>query len=292
MHMKSLLFGILGATIVFTVFLVSIMSAKLLLGDGTMFSEAVGVIRVQGPIEDAAEFITQLKELQDNKAIKAIVLRIDSPGGVVGPSQEMYAEVKKCSQKKPLIVSMGSVAASGGYYIAAPANVIFANPGTITGSIGVIIQLTNIQGLLDKVGLKSAVLKSGRFKDSGSPVRPLTEEDKAVLQSVVDSMHRQFIKAVAEGRKLPLATVRELADGRIFSGEQAHALKLVDRLGTMEDAISEAARRGGIKGKPKVIYPVEKSQSLLDLLASSTAQIMANKLHSERAVDARFQLVQ
>ncbi len=292
MNKKILLYGSLGVAAVFLLFFASILLAKLLMGDGRPFGNTVGVIQVQGPIEDSVPFITQLKELRDDKTVKAIVLRVDSPGGVVGPSQEMYEELKKSARQKPLVVSMGSVAASGGYYIAAPAHVIYANPGTITGSIGVILQLTNIEGLLNKVGLKSAVLKSGKFKDSGSPVRPLTPEDRVVLQAVVESMHGQFIKAVAEGRKLPLATVRDLADGRILSGEQAKALKLVDRLGTMEDAITEAARLGGITGKPNVRYPKEDEPSLLELLMTNTARILTRTIRNTPAAEARYQLAE
>lgn len=290
MNKKIVVFGLLGVAAVFLLFFICIFIIKLIVSDSTPFGHTVGVILVQGPIEDSAPFITQLKELRDDSSVKAIVLRIDSPGGVVGPSQEMYEEVKKCTKQKPLVVSMGSVAASGGYYIAAPAQVIYANPGTITGSIGVILQLTNVEGLLNKIGLKPTVLKSGKFKDSGSPVRALTPEDRAVLQAVVDSMHSQFIKAVAEGRKLPLATVKKFADGRIFSGEQAKSLKLVDRLGTMEDAIEEAARLGGISGKPSVRYPEKDEPSLLELLATSTAQVLAHTAQRNTAAEARYQM--
>jgi protease-4 len=204
--------------------------------------------------------------------VKAVVLRVDSPGGVVAPSQEIYEEVKKFAVKKKIIVSMGSLAASGGYYISAPATLIYANPGTITASIGVIIKLSNIESLMDKIGIKSTVIKTGKFKDSGSPVREMTAEDRAMFQSVIDSTHNQFVKAVAAGRKLPEDEVRRIADGRVLSGEQALELKLVDRLGTLQDAIEEAGRLAGIKGEPGVILPPKKKLNYLDMLSGNVEE--------------------
>jgi protease-4 len=189
-----------------------------------------------------------------------------------------------------VVVSMGSVAASGGYYIAAPANEIFANPGTVTGSIGVLMKLSNIEGLLGKIGLKSFVLKSGKYKDAGSPVRPMTSEEKAIMQSVIDSMHRQFIKAVAEGRKLPPETVARLADGRIFSGEQALDLKLVDKLGDLQDAVAEAGKMAGIRGEPKVIYPPEKKSLLRDLLIEEVVGRIAGLAGLSSGGNARYEI--
>lgn len=234
-------------------------------------TSGVGLVEVKGLIIDPQDTVKQLSDFRKNDRIKAVVLRIDSPGGVVGPSQEIWASVKRLKEKKQVIVSMGSVAASGGYYIAAPASLIYANPGTITGSIGVLMKFSNIEGLLGKVGMKSFTLKTGKFKDVGSPVRSMTPEERAMLQSVIDSTHGQFVKAVVEGRKLPEARVREIADGRIFSGEQALALKLVDRLGTMQDAVTEAGRLAGIQGEPDVIKPPKKKRLLLDMLVEESA---------------------
>jgi len=167
---------------------------------------------------------------------------------------------------------MGSMAASGGYYIAAPATVIYANPGTITASIGVLIKFSNIKELLDKIGIKSSTIKTGVFKDAGSPNRDLTAEERAMFQAVIDSTHEQFVRAVAEGRKLPLEQVRALADGRILSGEQAKAVKLVDKLGNQQEAIAEAGRLAGIKGEPSVILPPKKRVNYLDLLTEGAEQ--------------------
>ena len=217
-------------------------------------------------ILDSKETIRQLRHFLKKDNIKVVVLRVDSPGGVVAPSQEICDEVRKFAAKKKIIVSMGSLAASGGYYISAPATLIYANPGTITASIGVILKLSNIEALMDKIGIKAYTLKTGKYKDSGSPVRQFSEEDRAMLQAVIDNTHEQFVQAVAVGRKLPVEEVRKIADGRILSGEQAKALKLVDRLGTLQDAIEEAGKQAGIKGEPEVVLPPKKKINYLDLL--------------------------
>jgi len=239
----------------------------------------VGLVEVKGMILDSRDTVRQLRHFLKNDDIKAVVLRVDSPGGVVAPSQEIYEEVKKFAAKKKIVVSMGSLAASGGYYISAPATLIYANPGTITASIGVIIKLSNIESLMDKIGIKSTVIKTGKFKDSGSPVRELTAEDRAMFQSVIDSTHNQFIKAVAIGRKLPEDEVRRIADGRVLSGEQALAAKLVDRLGTLQDAIEEAGRLAGIKGEPEVILPPKKKLNYLDLLSGGVEETFEGALN-------------
>lgn len=228
--------------------------------------EGVGLIEVKGMIMDSKETIRQLRYFLKRDSVKAVVLRVDSPGGIVAPSQEIYAEVKKFAAKKKIIVSMGSLAASGGYYISAPSTLIYANPGTITASIGVILKLSNIEALMDKIGIKSYTLKTGKYKDSGSPVRQFSAEDRAMLQAVIDNTHEQFVRAVADGRKLPLEEVRKIADGRILSGEQAKEHKLVDRLGTLQDAIEEAGRQAGIAGEPELLLPPKKKVNYLDLL--------------------------
>jgi len=250
----------------------SLLVMSLLLEDGSSLGSgsAVGVVEVKGIILDSQETIRHLRECGKSGRVKAVVLRIDSPGGVVAPSQEIYEEVKKLAAKKKVVVSMGSLAASGGYYIAAPASMIYANPGTITGSIGVIIKLSNLQELMDKLGVKVTTIKTGTYKDVGSVSRPVTEEDRALLQGVIDSSYSQFVKAVAQGRKLPEEQVRLLADGRIFTGEQALALKLVDRLGNLQDALDEAGRLGGIEGEPPLFRP-KKERKLLDMLVEETA---------------------
>lgn len=270
----------------------SIVAITSILGDGKdlTISSGVGLVEVKGIILDPQETVKQLYEFGKDDKVKSVVLRIDSPGGVVGPSQEISSAVKKLKDKKPVIVSMGSAAASGGYYIAAPATLIYANPGTITGSIGVLMKFSNLEGLMGKIGMKAFTLKTGKFKDVGSPARTMNAEEKAMLQSVIDSTHAQFIRTVAEGRKLPLEKVRAIADGRIFSGEQAMELKLVDRLGTMQDAVEEAARLGGISGEPHVIKPPKKKKLLLDMLVDESASRIAGMIRKEHGFSLNYEL--
>jgi protease-4 len=232
--------------------------------------EKIAVIEVKGVILDPQPTIEKIIQFRKNRNVKAIVVRIDSPGGAVGPAQEIYGEIKKVQREKKVLVSVGSMAASGGYYIACAADKILANPGSITGSIGVIMESVNVEDLLRKVGVQSMIVKSGKHKDIGSPFRSMTEEEKKLLQSVLDSVHDQFIQAVSEGRKLPVEKVRQLADGRIFSGDQAKALGLVDELGNLEDTIALAAKMAGIRGEPEVIYPEKDRFSLLDFLLQET----------------------
>ena len=263
-----------------------------LLGDGETLSrgEGVGLVELKGVIVDGQETVRQLRVLKKEKRVKAVVLRVDSPGGVVGPSQEIFAAVKGLAQVKKVVVSMGSVAASGGYYVSAPATLIYANPGTITGSIGVLMKFSNIEGLMGKVGMKAFTIKTGKYKDVGSPLRSMTPEERRMLQGVIDSTHDQFVRAVAEGRKLPVDQVRQIADGRIFSGEQALALKLVDRIGTLQDAVEEAGRLAGLKGEPELIRPPKKKSPVLDLLVQSAAQHLGAISGSDNGVSVDYRL--
>lgn len=253
----------------------SMLFAKLLFSDrekSFVSGPGIGLVEVKGMIVDSSEPIRQLRHFAKKDSVKAVVLRIDSPGGVVGPSQEIYEEVRKLAAKKKVVVSMGSLAASGGYYIAAPASVIYANPGTITASIGVLIKFSNLEGLFGKLGVSSTTIKTGTFKDAGAPDRSLSPEDRAMFQSLIDSTHEQFVKAVAEGRKLPVDEVRRIADGRVLSGEQAKALKLVDKLGNLPDAVEEAGRLAGISGEPSIILPPKKRANLLEMLAEGAEE--------------------
>lgn len=268
---KKAIYAVVGCAMFLVVlFLVSMQIAKFLIGSDTdgrlVDTQGIGLVEVKGMILDSRETVRQLRYFLKKDKIKVVVLRVDSPGGVVAPSQEICEEVKKFAAKKKIIVSMGSLAASGGYYISAPATMIYANPGTITASIGVILKLSNIETLMDKIGIKSHTLKTGKYKDSGSSMRKFTREDQAMLQAVINNTHEQFVQAVADGRKLPVEEVRRIADGRILSGEQAKAFKLVDRLGTLQDAIEEAGKQAGISGEPEVILPPKKKVNYLDLL--------------------------
>jgi protease-4 len=270
----------LGAIFVFFLLLIVVVgkmsgrSSRFVLGD------KVGYVTIAGAITTSEKIIEQIDIFKEDSSVKAIVLRVNSPGGGVSPSQEIYDEVKAAAAVKPVVVSMGSVAASGGYYIAVPAQRILANPGTITGSIGVIMQFTNVEELLGKVGLKSQVVKSGLHKDIGSPVRPMSSADREILQSLIDDVYAQFVQAVAESRQMDLEKVRQLADGRIFTGRQALQAGLVDELGGYQDAIRVAAELAGIKGKPKVVYPAADKEELLEYFIQETAQLIKQSVQN------------
>lgn len=262
--MKKVFFVLLGLILVMALLslVIALLHREMPLGD------KLALVRIEGPIIDSKNAVDEIKEYAKDPAIKAIVLRVDSPGGAVAPSQEIYEEVKKALAKKKVVVSMGSLAASGGYYISSPASRIVANPGTLTGSIGVIMEIPNIEGLMSKVGVKTEVIKSGRHKDLASVFRGVGKEERDILQGVLDDVHEQFIKSVSEGRKMPLEDVRKLADGRIFTGKQAMAAGLVDELGNLEDAIKTAGKLVGIKGEPEVVSKKEKL-SFIEMLRGS-----------------------
>ncbi len=250
--------------------------------------EKVGIIEVTGVIASSKLINERIIRFKEDSSIKAVVLRVDSPGGGVGPSQEIYTEIKKLAAEKPVVVSMGSVAASGGYYIAAPAARILANPGTITGSIGVIMEFTNVKELLDKIGLSNQVVKSGQHKDIGSPIRPMTDADRKILQSMIDDVHLQFITAIAEGRSLDMDKVRQLADGRIYSGRQALEVGLVDQLGNLQDAIAVAGKLAGITENPKVVYPPKEKTPFLEYFVEETISQVRHEIHEQSAGGLKF----
>ena len=247
--------------------------------------DRIGVVKIEGTIVESEPIIEKIIKFRKSKNIKAIILRINSPGGMVAPSQEIYQEVKKACREKKVVVSMESIAASGGYYIACTADKIVANPGTLVGSIGVILQIENIEELLSKIGLKREIVKSGKYKDIGSMTRPMTKEEEAILQGFSDNIYYQFVDAVAEGRDMKREEVLKIADGRIFTGEQAIKLGLIDRLGNLQDTISMTAEMVGIEGEPKVVYPKKKRPSVFDFIfeeaSKSIARIMENIVHDK-----------
>ena len=257
-----------GRTILFVTlfifFLVFISVIFTLISKGT--KDKVALVRVEGTIIEAKTVVEEIKGYVKDSSVRAIVLRVDSPGGGVVPSQEIYNEVKKARAVKKVVVSMGSVAASGGYYISAPADRIVANPGTITGSIGVIMVVPNLKGLLEKVGIKTEVVKSGKNKDLASVFRGIGDEERQIIQGVMDDVHEQFIAAVAEGRKMEIDKTRKISDGRIFSGRQAIGVGLVDEIGDLDDAVKVAGKLAGIDGEPVVVSKSEKGviSKLLD----------------------------
>lgn len=238
----------------------------------------VGLVRISGLITESDTTIEQVRKFAKDDSVRAIVLRVNSPGGGVGPSQEIYEEVRKLRGKKVVVTSMGALAASGGYYIACASEKVYANPGTITGSIGVIMNFVNVRDLVEKIGIRGMVVKSGEYKDIGSPVREMKPGERKLLQGVIDNVHAQFVNAVAEGRNLERRKVLAIADGRIFSGEQALALGLVDALGNQQDAVEEAGRLAKIEGEPKLILPPKKRFSILELLREEAKSIIDETL--------------
>ena len=284
MRKHPFLIGFLSLCGLFVIFIVFLwFSGRYGLPEKLMIGESdIAVIDIEGVLTKSKPVVDRLLRIKKDESIKAILLRINSPGGGVGPAQEIYSELLKLRNKKKIIVSMESVAASGGYYIACAAHKIVANPGTITGSIGVIIEFANIEELLGKVGLKSVVIKSGKYKDILSPTRPMTPEDRALIQSVIDSVHNQFIEAVAKGRNLPKDKVIKIADGRIFSGEQAQALGLVDQLGNFQDAIDTAAKMCGIPGEPRIQYPEKRRPSIWEYFVEESVSRIKEAVENEQ----------
>lgn len=233
---------------------------------GLKFGEKIAVIPIKGIITDSEPIVSQLVKFKNDKRIKAIILRIDSPGGGVGPSQEIYREIRRTIKTKKVIASMGSLAASGGYYTASAANKIVANPGTITGSIGVIIQYIELEELFKKIGVRLEVLKSGEFKDIGSPHRKLSKRDEEMIRGLITDIQKQFVSAVARGRGLSVEQVQEVADGRILTGANAKELGLVDVLGNFQDAVDLAKKMVGIKGEVTLVFPERVRLRLWDLI--------------------------
>jgi len=274
--LKKFFFVFLGLLLVFIAYTIGTRSSS----SGGKFSfssrDKVAVLTIQDVIIDSDKYLESLNKIRKNNSVKALVVRINSPGGAVGPSQEIYSELQKIKEKFPVVASMGAVAASGGYYIACAADTIYANPGTITGSIGVIAQFISYKDLLDWAKIDVEVIKSGKFKDVGSPFRTMNEEDIKYFQQLIDNVYDQFKSTVAVTRNLNKKELDSIADGKVFSGEQAQDLNLVDELGNLNDAIAFAAKQGGIDGDPELIhYPGKKSvlQELLSSKLSLTSRI-------------------
>lgn len=229
----------------------------------------VGIVEINGIILSSKKIIENIKTFRDDDSIKAIILRIDSPGGGIGPSQEIYREVMKTKRDKKIITSMGSVAASGGYYIASATNKIIANAGTLTGSIGVIMEYANIEEIAKKIGISPVVIKSGKFKDIGSPLRELNDSERKILQDLVNELHLQFVNDAAKARGIDVETMLTLADGRVYTGQKALDLNLIDRLGNLDDAVQWVGELAGIKEKLKPVYPKEDKITFIKRLADT-----------------------
>lgn len=241
--------------------------------------DSVGVIELKGLIVSPEKTIKALSDFRKNQNIKSVILRINSPGGAVGASQEIFTEVERTNAVKPVVASMESLATSGGYYAALGAEKIIANPGTLTGSIGVIVKFPNLEKLFGKIGYESEIIKSGRMKDIGAPNRAMTEAERALMQDLIDNVHRQFVGAISAKRSIPVEKVTALADGRVFSGEQAKELGLIDDFGNFTDAVILAARLGGLEtDDPPLIYAREKKISLLSLIIDNMSQSVIDNL--------------
>jgi protease-4 len=270
---------ILGVAILFFGTLMAIVLSLSGYSPALSFTNKIGVVPINGIIRDADTIIEQIIAFRNDRQIKAIILRIDSPGGGVGPSQEIYTETRRTSRTKKVVASLGSVAASGGYYIASAADSIVANPGTLTGSIGVLMEFVRVEELLKKIGVEMQVIKSGEFKDIGSPNRKMTHKEKEMLLTLLEDIRNQFVTAVSQGRNMPEEAVLELADGRIFSGRQAKGLGLVDSLGNFRDAVSVAKRLAHIKGEVKLVYPQKRRRSFLwDLLFRDLTEAVLDRI--------------
>jgi len=244
------------------------------------FGEKIGIVEIEGIIKDPKDVMEDIVKFKEDDTIKGVILRINSPGGSTSPSQEIFEEVKKLREKKKVYVSMGSVCASGGYYIATAGEKIYALPSTITGSIGVIMEQVVIEDLMKKIGLQPNTMKAGNFKDIGSPFRKMTIEEKRYLQGILDTIHKQYINAVSTGRKMPMPEALKLSDGKIYLGQQAKDLKLIDKIGTFYDTVDDMKNVLGIKGKPKLVYG-KKPFSLLKWLVSSISQeILSSQVYS------------
>ena len=237
-----------------------------------LFEEKIGVVSITGTISSSEKISSELVKFAKDDSISAIILRINSPGGGVGATQEIYREVQKITPQKPIVASMGSIAASGGYYVAAPATRIVSNPGTITGSIGVFIQFVRLEELMNKIGVDLEIVKSGEFKDMGSPDRKLTQRDREIIDVLIKDLQGQFVSAVASGRNLSVEKVQEIADGRIFSGARAKDLGLVDFMGNFQDAVEITKKIVGIKGDVALVYPKKSTGKLWNLFLESSAR--------------------
>jgi protease-4 len=247
--------------------------------DGILSGDKIGVVDLEGVIIEPKDVVKQLKKFGNDDSIKAIVLHVNTPGGGVAASQEIYEEVKRVREKKkkPIVVSIETVGASGGYYISSAANKIFADRGSVVGSIGVIAEWYNYADLLHWAKLKNIVFKTGEFKDTGNPARELTQAEKDYLQGLINNMYGQFVHAVAEGRKMKDQDVKALADGRVWTGEQAKDLHLIDELGDFQAAVDDTAKSVGIKGEPTLVRPSKERKSVLDLLFGDLSDLVPDR---------------
>lgn len=270
----------LGAVVYFMSYRAGLQSSR---AGSNAFSltDKIGVVPVEGVITDSIEIAENLEEFGNDRSIVAVVVRIDSPGGGVAASQEIYDAIVALKKKKKVVASMGSIAASGGLMIACAADKIVANPGTITGSISAVMQFANLEELMKKIGVKSSVVKSGPYKDIGSPMREMTPEEKIIIQELIDDIYNQFIDVIVRDRKLPRQQVIAIGDGRVFSGRKAKEYGLVDQLGDLAAAAKLAGVLAGSSGSYDLVYPPEKRLSILDYVMESAANQLARSVRQK-----------
>ena len=284
-HPFLVFLAIVGA---FFILLVTVITVGIFLFFGQkpsiMKADSIGILKIEGIIVESDPILKTIRKFKEDNSIKAIIVRIDSPGGVVGPSQEIYSELKKLKSVKKVVASMGALGASGAYYIACAADKIIANPGTLTGSIGVIMEFANLQKLYQWAKLDHTVIKSGKMKDVGSPFRPMNPEEKEFLNQLGFNVHHQFKDVVVSERKIKSSDVEKVTDGRIFTGEQAKALGLIDQLGNFEDAIEVAKELGHIKGKPELLYPPKERMPLLRYLVDESLNKFIDQVTTKNSI--------
>ncbi len=252
---------------------------------------AIGILEIDGGIVSSEPYLETIREYEEDDAVKAILIRVDSPGGVVGPSQEVYAALLRLKGKKPLIASLGAVGASGAYYIACAADTIYALPGTMTGSIGVLLEFLDVSEGLSKLGIKAGSITSGTLKDAGTPFRPMTHEERSYFMEITKDVHEQFLEAVAKSRHIPIENLRKYADGRVFTGRQAQKLGLIDKIGGYDNALQDAKRRAGITGEPRILRPKEPIgifETLGRFLDSSYPISLEGKGRTMRSVNLKY----
>src|SRR5215469_10838833 len=243
------------------------------------FGDRIGVVDLEGVILSPQPVVSELKRFGDDSSIKAIILHVNSPGGGVAASEEIYREVKRlrAEKKKKVVVSIESVGASGAFYVASASDKIYANQGSIVGSIGVIAQWVNYGDLLKWAKLKDVVIKTGEFKDTGNPARELTPAEQAYMQSLIDNMFGQFIQAVADGRGMKYAEVKSIANGKVWTGQQAKEMKLIDSIGDFQAVVTDTAKMVGINGQPTLVRPEKEKRTLLDLLLGDVSQYLPSR---------------
>ena len=264
---------------VFALVYITLHSGQQTASFGSSFGDKIAVVDLEGVILSPKNTVDQLKKYADDDSVKAIILHVNSPGGGVAASEEIYREVKRIrdEKKKRIVAAIESVGASGAYYVSSATNKIYADEGSIVGSIGVISEWVNYGDLLHWAKLKAIVMKAGEFKDTGNPTREMTPSEQQYLQSLIDNMHSQFIQAVADGRKMKYQDVKVIADGKVWTGQQAASMKLIDQVADFQAAVKDTAKSVGISGEPTLVRPEKERKTVLDLLFGDISQYLPTR---------------